>query len=246
QGDVQLNKALHHVIVALGIVEAAGIPVGAVQAVEQRIVARTAGGAAGTADGAVTGAVATNVIGFLAPGAAEGHRNRTGPVLDRRAGDREVKIVLHLVRDLDRARTPVAAAIDPVLRGLAGCRAKGIEGHATQLDRRGAAADDGAGRDAHRGINRIVDVGRAHLNRVDRRIHVRLQGDAADMDVGVVLAMLVIALPVPLGVEQVEDTVGAADITAVVALGVNLLRAQAVIKRAEAEAGDVVGDTGRL
>src|SRR3954464_11003489 len=166
QGDVQLNKALHHVIIALGVVEAAGIPVGAVQAIQQRIVARTARGAAGAAYGAITGAVATNVIGFLAPAAPEGHRNRTGPVLDRRAGDREVEYVLHLMRDLHRTRTPVAATIDPVLRSLAGRRAKGIEGHAAFLDGAGAAADDAPGRNAHRGINRVVDVGRAHLHRV--------------------------------------------------------------------------------
>src|SRR5471030_847902 len=117
-------------IVALAVVETAGIPVGALQAVQQRIVARAAGGAAGTADGAVAGAIAAHVIGFLAPGGAGGDGDLSGPVGEGRAADREVSHILHLVRKLDRARTPFLAAIDPVLGGFGDRGAEGIVGHA--------------------------------------------------------------------------------------------------------------------
>src|SRR5207248_11405944 len=63
---------------------------------------------------------------------------------------------------------------------------------------------------------------------------------------GVVLAMLVIAGPGPVGLEQAEMTVGAADKAAVVALGVYLLRAQAIIERPQAEILNVVAQASGL
>src|SRR5215472_14746009 len=133
-------------VVALAVVETSGIPVGAVEAVQQRIVARAAGGAAGTADGAVAGAVATDVIGLLAPGGAGGDGDLARPIGDGGAVDRKVKCVLHLMGNLYRARTPIVAAINPVLLGLADRRAKGIERYAAFRSGDFAAAGDGAKR----------------------------------------------------------------------------------------------------